>query len=135
MTRVAATPLFGWQIKEFQVHHRRPWAVNQRQLADLYIQAAAVTALHSPINMFCNDPFLLGCMGVFSSCMMFSQHFHAWSHTPKGKLLPLVAFGIGFWITSSSSWRWRWWFSGWLESGRGRGASPTPTKTKGPNSP
>ncbi|KAL2247611.1 UNVERIFIED_CONTAM: Fatty acid desaturase 4, chloroplastic [Sesamum indicum] len=84
-----------WQRRNslFRVANRgvsSPSPAARRQLADLYIQAAAVTAVHSPINMFCNDPFLLGCMGVFSSCMMFSQQFHAWSHTPKWKLPPLV---------------------------------------------
>ncbi|KAG8386141.1 hypothetical protein BUALT_Bualt03G0118100 [Buddleja alternifolia] len=88
----AQTPVFGSQIEAFQGHHQQPWAITKRQFANnLYISAAAVTAIVSPINMFSGDPVLLGFSGVFLGCIMFSQQFHAWAHTPKGKLPPLVA--------------------------------------------
>ncbi|KAI3466236.1 hypothetical protein Pfo_022899 [Paulownia fortunei] len=88
----AETPVFGSQIEAFQGHHEQPWAITKRQLANnLYISAALVTAAVLPINILSSDPVLLGFVGVFAGCIMFSQQFHAWAHTPKGKLPPLVA--------------------------------------------
>ncbi|PIM98773.1 Ubiquitin-conjugating enzyme [Handroanthus impetiginosus] len=83
----AKTSIFGSQIEAFQGHHQQPWAITTRQLANnLYIPAVAVTTAVTPINLLLNDPVLLGFVGVFAGCVMFSQLFHAWAHTPKRKL-------------------------------------------------
>nr|UDV78663.1 fatty acid desaturase 4.1 [Perilla frutescens] len=87
----AQTPIFGSQIEGFQGHHQQPWLITKTQLANkLHITAAAVTVAAIPINVLCNEPVLLLFVGVFSACIIFSQQFHAWAHTPKGKLPPLV---------------------------------------------
>ncbi|KAL0302048.1 UNVERIFIED_CONTAM: Fatty acid desaturase 4, chloroplastic [Sesamum radiatum] len=87
----AETPVFGSQIEAFLSHHQHPSAITRRQLANnLYIPSAAVTVVFTPLNVVSADPALLGFAGVFAGCIMFSQQFHAWAHTPKGKLPPLV---------------------------------------------
>ncbi|KAL0403523.1 UNVERIFIED_CONTAM: Fatty acid desaturase 4-like 1, chloroplastic [Sesamum radiatum] len=44
-----------------------------------------------PINLFSNDPIFLWFVGVFTVFGLFSLKFHAWSHTPRRKLPPVVA--------------------------------------------
>ncbi|EPS59888.1 hypothetical protein M569_14919, partial [Genlisea aurea] len=88
----AGTPFFGSQIEAFQSHHQQPWAITRRQLANnLHIAAAAVAALILPFDVFSDDPSLLAFVAVYSGCVMFSQQFHAWAHTPRGKLPAAVA--------------------------------------------
>ncbi|XP_075482562.1 fatty acid desaturase 4, chloroplastic-like [Primulina tabacum] len=85
------TLVFGSQIESFQSHHQQPWSIAKRQLANnLHIPAAWVTAAVLPVNIMSHDPVLLGFVVVFAGGIMFSQLFHAWAHTLKGKLPPLV---------------------------------------------
>ncbi|KAG8365077.1 hypothetical protein BUALT_Bualt18G0066700 [Buddleja alternifolia] len=87
----AKTPIFGSLIESFQIHHEQPWAFTKSQLAyKLYVQAAVVTAVISPVNLFSSDPVVLGFAGRYAGCLLFSQQFHAWAHTPKGKLPAVV---------------------------------------------
>ncbi|XP_028797308.1 fatty acid desaturase 4, chloroplastic [Neltuma alba] len=85
------TPLLGSQIEAFQGHHKWPWTITRRQFANnLHALARAVTFPVLPIGLVCNDPTLLGFVGVFSGCIMFSQQFHAWAHGTKSRLPPIV---------------------------------------------
>ena len=86
-----STPIFGSQIEAFQGHHKWPWTITRRQFANnLHALARAVTFTVLPIGLACNDPTLLGFVGVCSGCIMFSQQFHAWAHGTKSRLPPLV---------------------------------------------
>ncbi|KAI3456947.1 hypothetical protein Pfo_013610 [Paulownia fortunei] len=88
----AQTPIFGSHIESFRAHHQQPWAITKCEAASiLYILAGVVTVAVLPINIVCNDPTVLGFVGAFAGFGMFSLQFHAWSHTSKGKLPPLVA--------------------------------------------
>ncbi|KAL3639954.1 hypothetical protein CASFOL_014922 [Castilleja foliolosa] len=85
------TPIFGSQIDDFQGHHHQPWAITNRQLANnLYLPAVYATAAIFPISLLAGDPALLAFVGVFAGFALFCQQFHAWAHTPKRKLPPLV---------------------------------------------
>ncbi|XP_021755785.1 fatty acid desaturase 4, chloroplastic-like [Chenopodium quinoa] len=87
----ATTPLFGGQIDAFQGHHKWPWTITKRQFANnLHALARIITFTVLPINLVLNDPILLAFVGSFSGCIMFSQQFHAWSHSTKSKLPPIV---------------------------------------------
>ncbi|KAL8469999.1 hypothetical protein ACS0TY_032750 [Phlomoides rotata] len=87
----AETPVFGAQIDAFQGHHRWPWIITRRQFANnLHALARAVTFIVLPINLACDDPTVLGFVATCSGCIMLSQQFHAWAHTTKSKLPPLV---------------------------------------------
>lgn len=87
----AGTPVFGPQIDAFQGHHRRPWTIAKRAFAN------NLHALARPAS-FALLPFLLlpssatwdAFLGVFLACVVFSQQFHAWAHTPKLQLPPAV---------------------------------------------
>ena len=88
----ASTPIFGSQIDAFQGHHKWPWTITRRQFANnLHSLARAVTFTVLPLDLASNDPMFHGFVGVCSGCIMFSQQFHAWAHTTKSKLPPLVA--------------------------------------------
>ncbi|XP_057809873.1 fatty acid desaturase 4, chloroplastic-like [Salvia miltiorrhiza] len=87
----AETPVFGAQIEGFQGHHKWPWIITRRQFANnLHALARAVTFTVVPINLVCDDPTVLAFVALCSGCIMFSQQFHAWAHTTKSKLPPLV---------------------------------------------
>ena len=87
----ASTPIFGTQIEAFQGHHKWPSSITRRQFANnLHIPARAVTFTVLPIHLPCNDPTVHGFLAVWSVCILFSQQFHAWAHTPKSRLPPLV---------------------------------------------
>ncbi|KAI5641829.1 hypothetical protein M9H77_00377 [Catharanthus roseus] len=87
----AETPVFGAQIEAFQGHHKWPWTITRRQFANnLHALSRAITFTVLPIDLICNDPVLLGFVGTCAGCIMFSQQFHAWSHSTKSKLHPLV---------------------------------------------
>ncbi|XP_016466208.1 fatty acid desaturase 4, chloroplastic-like [Nicotiana tabacum] len=87
----AKTPVFGSQIDAFQGHHKWPWTITRREFANnLHALARAVTFTVLPIDLLCNDSVVLGFVGVFSGCIMFSQQFHSWAHGTKSKLPPLV---------------------------------------------
>ncbi|XP_071907535.1 fatty acid desaturase 4, chloroplastic-like [Coffea arabica] len=85
------TPVFGSQIEAFQGHHKWPWIITRRQFANnLHALARAVSFTVLPMDLIFNDPVLHGFVSVCSGCIMFSQQFHAWAHTTKSKLHPLV---------------------------------------------
>ncbi|GER32938.1 Kua-ubiquitin conjugating enzyme hybridlocalisation domain [Striga asiatica] len=86
------TRVFGSQIEAFQGHHKWPWTITRRQFANnLHALARAVFFVVLPIDLACEDPVLLGFVGACSGCIMFSQQFHAWAHTTKSRLPPVVA--------------------------------------------
>lgn len=83
----SATPVFGPQIDAFQGHHRRPWTIANRAFANnLHALARPAAAALLPFLLLPShapgDAFL----GVFLACVVFSQQFHAWAHTPKPRL-------------------------------------------------
>ncbi|XP_051133894.1 fatty acid desaturase 4, chloroplastic-like [Andrographis paniculata] len=83
----ADTPVFGPQIVGFQGHHQRPSKIAREHIArNLYLTAAPVTVAVLPITVLCGDPAALGFVGSLAAAAVFSQQFHAWSHTPKGRL-------------------------------------------------
>ncbi|XP_075477668.1 fatty acid desaturase 4-like 2, chloroplastic [Primulina tabacum] len=85
------TPVFGVQIEGFQGHHKWPWVITRRQFANnLHSLAKGTIFTVLPINFICDDPTIMGFVSVCSGCIMFSQQFHAWAHTTKSKLPPLV---------------------------------------------
>ncbi|KAG8386140.1 hypothetical protein BUALT_Bualt03G0118000 [Buddleja alternifolia] len=87
----AETPLFGAQIEAFQGHHKWPWTITRRQFANnLHALGRVMAFTVLPVDLLCDDPTLLGFVGVFSGCIMFSQQFHAWAHTTKSRLPPVV---------------------------------------------
>lgn len=87
----ADTPVFGSQIDGFQGHHKWPWTIRRRQFANnLHALARAVTFTVVPINLVCDDSTVLGFVAACCGCIMFSQQFHAWAHTPKSKLPAVV---------------------------------------------
>lgn len=87
----ATTPIFGSQIDAFQGHHKWPWTITKRQFANnLHALARVMTFTVLPMNLVFNDPTLMAFVGSFSGCIMFSQQFHAWSHSTKSKLPPIV---------------------------------------------
>lgn len=87
----ALTPVFGSQIEAFQGHHKMPWTITRRQFANnLHALARAITFALLPFDIASHDPTLLAFVGVFSGCILFSQQFHAWAHSTKSKLPPIV---------------------------------------------
>lgn len=88
----ASTPVFGSQIDAFQGHHKCPWTITKRQLANnLHLLACLITFIVIPINLIWHSrPVVMGFVGIASGCIMFSQQFHAWAHGTKSKLPPLV---------------------------------------------
>ncbi|KAL6538386.1 hypothetical protein OROGR_012374 [Orobanche gracilis] len=88
----AQTPIFGSQIESFRAHHQHPSEITKCETAGIvYTLAAVTTAAVTPFNAFSDDPVLLGFVGVFAGCSMFSIKFHAWAHLPRKKLPPLAA--------------------------------------------
>ncbi|PON51528.1 B domain of TMEM189, localization domain containing protein [Parasponia andersonii] len=86
-----STPLFGDQIEEFQGHHMWPWVITKRQFANnLHDLGRAVTFAVLPIDLFCDNPIIHGFASVCFGCILFSQQFHAWAHSTKSRLPPLV---------------------------------------------
>lgn len=86
------TPIFGSQVVGFQRHHHQPWVISTQTIAyNCYIPAVGATVTVLPVTLLSGDAVLLAFVGVFAGCVMFTQQFHAWAHTPKGKLPPLLA--------------------------------------------
>ncbi|GER56594.1 Kua-ubiquitin conjugating enzyme hybridlocalisation domain [Striga asiatica] len=86
------TPIFGPQIQDFQAHHQQPRAIARRQLANnLHLPAKWAAAAVSPVGLTAGSPALLAFAGVFWGCALFCQQFHAWAHTPRRRLPPVVA--------------------------------------------
>ncbi|KAL7598208.1 fatty acid desaturase 4, chloroplastic [Lactuca sativa] len=88
----ASTPLIGAQCDMALGHHKWPWKITKRQVANnLHLLAGGVTFTMLPINLIYHDqPVVMGFLGVASGCVMFSQQFHAWAHGTKSKLPPIV---------------------------------------------
>ncbi|XP_065862351.1 fatty acid desaturase 4, chloroplastic [Euphorbia lathyris] len=87
----ASTPVFGTQIEAFQGHHKWPWTITRRQFANnLHALARVITFFVLPLDLVCNDAVILGFVSLCAGCIMFSQQFHAWAHSTKSKLPPLV---------------------------------------------
>ncbi|KAL2472988.1 Fatty acid desaturase 4 [Forsythia ovata] len=87
----AKTPIFGNQIRLFQLHHETPWAIARQQMAkSLHVTARVLTFMVLPIVLLCSDPVLLGFVGVFAGFILFTLQIHAWAHCAKDKLPPLV---------------------------------------------
>ncbi|CAN1172145.1 Fatty acid desaturase 4, chloroplastic [Linum perenne] len=86
-----STPVLGPQIEAFQGHHKWPWTITRRQFANNLHSLARVVAFSViPVELVCNNPSILGFVGMFSGCIMFSQQFHAWAHSTKSKLPAVV---------------------------------------------
>ncbi|XP_030930626.1 fatty acid desaturase 4, chloroplastic-like [Quercus lobata] len=86
-----STPIFGAQIDGFQGHHKWPWQITRTQFANnFHTLARAVTFTVLPMDLANNNPIFHAFVGVFSGCILFSQHFHVWAHTTKSRLPPLV---------------------------------------------
>lgn len=87
-----ATPVFGTQIHAFQDHHKVPKKITKREFANnSYKLGFLFTWIVLPYNLFCyNQPVVMGFIGVFSGCLMFSQKFHAWAHESRSKLPRIV---------------------------------------------
>jgi len=90
----ASTPVFGSQIDAFQGHHRRPWTITKRGWAN-NLHALARPTFFTTVILWClplgpaQDVFA----AAFFTCVMLSQLFHAWAHTPK-PLLPQAVIAL-----------------------------------------
>lgn len=86
-----STPIVGAQIEAFQGHHKWPWFITRRQVANnLHALGRAVTFSLLPLVLLVNDPVEHAFVALFSGCIMFSQQFHAWAHGTRSRLPPLV---------------------------------------------
>ncbi|XP_058093787.1 fatty acid desaturase 4, chloroplastic-like [Magnolia sinica] len=87
----ASTPVFGSQIEAFQGHHKWPRTIARRQFANnLHSLARATAFVLVPIDLLPSDGIVHTFVAVCSGCIMFSQQFHAWAHSTKSQLPPLV---------------------------------------------
>ncbi|KAL0000851.1 hypothetical protein SO802_014632 [Lithocarpus litseifolius] len=87
----ASTPIFGSQIDGFQRHHKWPWTITRIEFASLsQVVAPAVTFTVLPMVLASNDPILHAFVAVCSGCIMLSLKIHAWAHTTKSQIPPLV---------------------------------------------
>ncbi|KAH6776832.1 hypothetical protein C2S51_008144 [Perilla frutescens var. frutescens] len=85
------TPVFGPQIESFLYHHQHPAEITKCETAGILCTVAeVVTVVVTPINILSDHPIFLAFVAVFTGCVMFSLKFHAWAHTPRRKLPPLV---------------------------------------------
>lgn len=88
----ATTPLVGKQIEGFQGHHVKPWTITHREFCNnvhtickpAIPVALLMLAVHPPMYV---DVFV----AVGTSVAILSQQFHAWAHTKKSKIPPVVA--------------------------------------------
>ncbi|KAL4566822.1 hypothetical protein LXL04_030947 [Taraxacum kok-saghyz] len=87
-----STPLIGKQAGMALGHHKWPWTIVKREVANnLHALAGGVTVILLPINLIYHDrPLAMAFLGVASGCIMLSQQFHAWAHGTKSKLPPVV---------------------------------------------
>ncbi|VVA22751.1 PREDICTED: transmembrane 189 [Prunus dulcis] len=87
----ALTPIVGAQIEAFQGYNKWPWTITRRQFANnLHVVARVVTFMVLPIDVVCDDPIVHGLVAVCSGSIMFCQQFHAWAHSTKSQLPPVV---------------------------------------------
>ncbi|KAK4435957.1 Fatty acid desaturase 4, chloroplastic [Sesamum alatum] len=88
----AKTPVFGSQIESFLAHHQYPSEITKFETAGItYTMAGFVTVAFLPVNLFSNDPIFLWFVAVFTGFGLLTLNIHAWSHTPRRKLPPVVA--------------------------------------------
>ncbi|XP_075668908.1 fatty acid desaturase 4, chloroplastic-like [Castanea sativa] len=87
----ALTPIFGSQIDGFKHHHKWPWTITRIEFANpSQVVSLTVTFTVLPMVLASNDPIFHAFGAVCSSCIVFSLQFHAWAHTTKSQLPPLV---------------------------------------------
>lgn len=85
------TPVFGPQIDAFQGHHQRPWTITKREMANnLESLTRPAFFFLLPFLFTPSNAVLDGFLGSFLCCVVLSQQFHAWAHTPKSKLPGVV---------------------------------------------
>uniref|UniRef100_A0A7S0KQA8 Lipid desaturase domain-containing protein n=1 Tax=Ostreococcus mediterraneus TaxID=1486918 RepID=A0A7S0KQA8_9CHLO len=85
------TPLLGGVIDAFQGHHKYPWTITKRQFANnIHKTCLAPLVFTVPTLLFNDKPTDLVFVGVFTSLVVLSQQFHAWSHTKKSELPEIV---------------------------------------------
>jgi len=86
-----ATPLLGGVIDAFQGHHKYPWTITKRQWANNVHTTCVAPLVFTTPTLLLNDRATdLIFVGVFTSLIVLSQQFHAWSHMKKSELPPLV---------------------------------------------
>ncbi|KAI4320775.1 hypothetical protein MLD38_034220 [Melastoma candidum] len=87
----ASTPVFGSQIEAFQGHHKWPWTITRRQVANnLHALARAVAFSLLPFDLLCEDATVLCFAASFAGFIMMSQQFHSWAHSTKSRLPPII---------------------------------------------
>lgn len=81
------TPLLGKVIDAFQGHHKYPWTITKRQWANnIHTTCVAPLVFTTPTLLLNDRPTDLIFVGVFTSLIVLSQQFHAWSHMKKSEL-------------------------------------------------
>ena len=81
------TPLLGGVIDAFQGHHKYPWTITKRQWANnIHTTCIAPLVFTTPTLFFNERATDLIFVGVFTSLIVLSQQFHAWSHMKKSEL-------------------------------------------------
>jgi ubiquitin-conjugating enzyme E2 variant len=85
------TPLLGGVIDSFQGHHKYPWTITKRDWQNNVQMVArpvtfptalvALLPLSAPASLF---------WATFSTMVVYSQQFHAWSHMKGSELPPVV---------------------------------------------
>jgi len=86
-----ATPVMGGIIDAFQGHHKYPWTITKRQWANnIHTTCIAPLVFTLPTLALNDRPTDLMFVGVFTSLIVLSQQFHAWSHMKKSELPELV---------------------------------------------
>ncbi|KAI4388181.1 hypothetical protein MLD38_000534 [Melastoma candidum] len=87
----ASMPLFGSQIEAFQGHHKWPWMITRRQVANnLHALTRAVAFSLLPLDLLCEDAAILCFAASFACFIMMSQQFHSRAHNTKSRLPPVV---------------------------------------------
>ncbi|KAF4368706.1 hypothetical protein G4B88_000963 [Cannabis sativa] len=87
----ASTPIFGKQVKAFQLHHELPMRINKHEFVNrTHPFASIVTFIVLPIHIFLDHPIIHGFVFVFFGCAIFANQFHVWAHGTKNQLPPLV---------------------------------------------
>lgn len=92
------TPVFGDVIVKFQGHHLQPWTITYRDWENNVAPickgalAPALALLALAANHVLVAPAASAFLGSFLLCVVNSQEFHKWSHTPADELPAPVRF-------------------------------------------